>query len=177
MGAYVIPLVDIIEDIRSRFSEVSIQFPSDSLLHLRDEAMKPSLTRGSAVPWEDTHHAIASSYNRRLYGSDSMEEASTIDGTEPPGSVFSQPISIATAASSSMDPWENPFKSKASEFFARSAGIHSASIASSAPRASRPARWKTSGLRKMARLYTYTTLSLSKIIEVVYSDLADPMPG
>ncbi|RSL64793.1 hypothetical protein CEP54_004593 [Fusarium duplospermum] len=170
MGAYVIPLVDIIEDIRSRFSEVSIQFPSDSLLHLRDEAMKPSLTRGSAVPWEDAHHAFTSAFNRSLYGSNSLGETSTIDGTEPPASVFSQPISIATAASSSMSPWED-----AGVFFR--AGVDSARIASLAPRVSRPARWKTSGLRKMARLYTYTTLSLSKIMEVVYSDLADPMPG
>ncbi|RSM05634.1 hypothetical protein CEP52_006175 [Fusarium oligoseptatum] len=178
LGAYVIPLVDIIEDIRSRFSKASIQFPSGPFLHSRDEAaMKPSLAPGSAVSWEDFDLTITSAYDQNVYGSNSMAQASTIDGTEPPASVFSQPISIATAASSSIDPWGDVFKFGASETLAGWTGLPLDSMAGPIQRGSRHARWKTSSMRKMARLYTYTTLSLAKILEVIHNDPADPMPG
>ena len=173
MGAYVVPLVDIIEDIRSRLSKVSVQFPSDHQLHQNDEAMKPSLARGSVAHWEDTQYAIPSTYHGHLYGSNSVAGASTIDGTEPPASVFSQPISTTTAASSSMDWGGDGFKLRASETIAGRTEFKSASMVSLAPRVSRDSRpvlWTSSGMRKMARLYTYTTLSLARIVEVIYSD-------
>ncbi|KAL6362434.1 hypothetical protein LRP88_03716 [Fusarium phalaenopsidis] len=178
MGAYVIPLVDIIDDIRSRFYEVSVQFPSDHLLHPKDEAMRRSLARDFVARWEDTHHPIPPVYDRNLYGSNSVTGASTIDGTEPPASVFSQPISTTTAASSSMDWGGDGFKLRASETIAGWTGFKSASMGSLAPRVSRPAPWKASSMRKMARLYTYTTLSLAEIMQVIYSDQdPDLVPG
>lgn len=94
MGAYVIPLVDIIKDIKTRISEVSIQFPLEPLLHPK-QFMGSSLTSDSVVPPLINHPVVSSTDGQ----SNSAARASTIVRTEPLASVFPQPISTTTASS------------------------------------------------------------------------------
>lgn len=52
-----------------------------------------------------------------------------------------------------------------------------ASPAGSATQTGRPPLWTNSAQRKMSRLYVYTTLPLTKIIELIHHHPADVAPG
>ncbi|KAF4465362.1 ankyrin repeat [Fusarium albosuccineum] len=168
-GSHVIPLVDILNDIGARFANVSIEFPCRFPSPRLNTAEYLASRYPASALVDALIHPASDSFGGEYYD-DSESAAGTISTASRTGkslSAFSAETSSTSATFSSADT-----KGK----YPNDLDLDS-TYGSARPAATRPPLWNNSQMRKLARLYAYTTLPLRKIIEVIYRKNPQSAPG